>query len=314
LMGTTDMGNSTALRSGRIPTRSGLVDSAEAPDSMHETVVRIPPRSSPCTAGRLTPGARSLPASCCARRALVLISALSAPGAGPTCTNRRRRLNLWPTVLAGALQLITTACSTTPPPRSPTETLREYARALEEGRVHAAYALLSDEAKKSITFEAFRRMIEENSEEVLDIARALNRPAGAPLVTATVTAPDGEELVLIYEDGRWRVDASGIDLYSQSTPRAAVTAFIRAFENQRFDVLMRFVPESKLEGLDAAKLKKAWAGEQKEEMQRLTQALKAALPTAKIERIGARATMAYGAGGTVEMVNEAGVWKIEELR
>ena len=49
-------------------------------------------------------------------------------------------------------------------------------------------------------------------------------------------------------------------------------------------------------------------------MQRLTQALKAALPTAKIEQIGARATMAYGAGGTVEMVNEAGVWKIEEFR
>jgi hypothetical protein len=221
---------------------------------------------------------------------------------------------LWPTVLAGTLQLITTACSSAPPPRSPAETLREYARALKEGRVRAAYALLSEEAKKSITFEAFRRMVRENSEEVLDIARALSRPAGTPLVTATVTAPDGEELVLIYEDGQWRVDASGIDLYSQSTPEAAVGAFIRAFENQRFDVLMRFVPESKLEGLNAAKLKRAWGGEQKEEMQRLTQALKAALPTAKIERIGARATMAYGAGGTVEMVNEAGLWKIEEFR
>jgi len=157
-------------------------------------------------------------------------------------------------------------------------------------------------------------MVDENPEEVKDIAQALTRPAGAPLVTATVTAPGGETLLLVYEDGQWRVDGSGIDLYSQATPQAAVVAFVRAFQNHRYDVLMRFVPESKTEGLDAGKLKKAWEGEQREEMEKLTQALEAALPTAKFERIGERATMAYGAGGTVELLRENGVWKIEEFR
>jgi hypothetical protein len=205
-------------------------------------------------------------------------------------------------------------CAGGPPAYGPSETLRQYAQALDEGRVADAYALLSDEAKKGITFEAFRRMVAENSEEVRDIADALTRPSGPPLVTATVTAPNGETLLLVYEDGQWRVDGSAIDLYSQSTPESAVRAFVRAFNNRRFDVLMRFVPEAKAEGLSAAKLKKAWDGEQREEMQRLTQALEAALPTAKIERIGDRATMAYGAGGTVELLNEAGVWKIEDFR
>jgi hypothetical protein len=215
---------------------------------------------------------------------------------------------------AAALVAVAAACSSPPSPQGPRETLSQYAQALEHGRVAEAYALLSDEAKKSIPFEAFQRMVKENPDEVRDIARALTRPSGPPLVTATVTAPSGEALLLVYQDGDWRVDASAIDLYSQSSPEASIRAFLRAFGNKRYDVLMRFVPDTKKEGLDAAKLKKSWEGEQKEEMDRLTQALDAALPTARFERIGDRATMAYGAGGTVELVREHGAWKIEEFR
>jgi len=215
-----------------------------------------------------------------------------------------------PLALAAAL----VGCAPSKPATGPKETLDSYAQALREGRVKDAYGLLSDEAQKNIPFEAFQRMVKENPEEVRDIANALTRPSGPPLVTATVTAPNGESLLLVYEGGRWRVDGSAIDLYSQASPEAAVRAFIRAFENKRYDVLLRFVPDGKKEGLDAAKLKKAWEGEQKEEMERLTQALAAALPTARFERIGERATMAYGAGGTVELVREHGAWKIEEFR
>ncbi len=206
------------------------------------------------------------------------------------------------------------ACGGNEPARGPRDVVDAYARALADGRVDAAYAQLSDEAKKSIPFEAFQRMVRENPEEVRDIAATLLRPSGPALVTATVTTPGGESLLLIYEEGGWRVDGSAIDLYSQATPETAVRSFVRAYENNRFDVLMRFVPDTKREGLDEQKLKKAWTGEQKAEMDRLTQALSAALATARFERIGERATMAYGAGGTVELVREQGAWKVEELK
>lgn len=204
--------------------------------------------------------------------------------------------------------------------KSPRETLDAYSRALERGQVKEAYALLSEDAKKSFPYEAFERMVRDNPAEVKAIAEGLSRPAGAPLVTATVTAPNGESLLLIYEDGAWKIDGSAIDLYSQATPKAAIVAFIRAYENKRYDVLMRFVPDkaktadSAGPALDQAKLRKAWEGEQKDEMDRLTQALRAALPTSKFELIGDRATMAYGAGGTVELVREQGTWRIEEFR
>jgi hypothetical protein len=158
-------------------------------------------------------------------------------------------------------------------------------------------------------------MIQENPEAAQELIAALGRPhSGAPRVTAKVTGADGEPLLLVYESGAWRVDGSAIDLYSQATPEAAAVAFVRAVENKRYDVVLRFVPDSQREGLGEAQLRAAWEGEQKQDMARLTEALKAALPTARFEVVGERATLAYGAGGTIELLREHGTWKVEELK
>ena len=198
----------------------------------------------------------------------------------------------------------------------PDRVLHDYSVALESGRAAEAYALLSTESKKSISFEQFQRILKENPEEARELAQSLRRPQVAPpRVTATVTGPDGESsILLVYEQGAWRVDASAIDLYSQRTPEAAVRAFLRAYDNRRFDVLLKFVPQEQREDLTAAELKKAWEGEERADMDRLTGALRASLPTAKVEVFGDRATLAFGAGGSVELVRESGLWKIEDLK
>ncbi|HMI88762.1 MAG TPA: hypothetical protein VK550_32005 [Polyangiaceae bacterium] len=197
--------------------------------------------------------------------------------------------------------------------QGPSETLRTYARALDEGRADDAYKLLSSEAKRNISPDAFRRMVKENAVEMKDIAHALSRPASDPVVTATVTSPKGDSLLLLYEEGRWKLDGSSIDLYGQLTPRQAIEAFLRAFERSRYDVMLRFVPDSQLEkGLDSQRLKQSWEGAWKEEMQRITAALKAALPTAQFEELGDRATMAYGSS-TLQLLREHGAWKIEDF-
>lgn len=156
-------------------------------------------------------------------------------------------------------------------------------------------------------------MVKENPEEMRAIASALVRPSEAATVTATVTTPDGESLLLRFEGGRWHVDRSAIDVYAQDTPEAALRSFVRAFRNKRYDVMLRFAPDAKREGLDEARLKTAFEGEQRDEIERLTQAIEAALPTAVIEHLGERATMSYGSGGTVELMREHGVWKVEEF-
>jgi len=214
-------------------------------------------------------------------------------------------------VLPGVLAVASVACGPQHA-NDPSSVLHAYARALEDGRADDAYAVLSDEARRGISLEAFRRMVKDDPDGVREIAKALERPTAAPVVTATVTSPSGQELNLVLEDGKWRIDASTIDLYAQDTPRHAIQGFIRAIEHKRYDMVMRYVPETHKEGLDAAKLQSAWEGHEKQEIEQVVGGLKQALPSATIEETGERATMPYGAGA-MQLVKEHGLWKIENF-
>lgn len=211
-----------------------------------------------------------------------------------------------------ALALAGVACSGARA-EDPHSVLRAYSRALEEGRAEDAYRMLSEEARRGISLEAFRRMVKDNPEEVREIARALARPTATPVVTATVTAPNGQELQLVLENGKWKVEATAIDLYAQDTPRHAIQGFLRAVERKRYDVVLKYVPDAHKEGLDAAKLKAAWEGHDQEAIQEVVSGLRQTLPTATIEETGDRATLAYGSGKTMQLVRERGLWKIEDF-
>lgn len=196
---------------------------------------------------------------------------------------------------------------------TPKAAIDAYSSALREGRADDAYALLSDDAKREISFAMFEGMLRENPGEVRELVSELSHASDATRVTATVTAPSGEKLLLVREDGVWRIDASAIELYGQRTPREAVESFVRALERRRYDVLLRFVPANKADGLTAAELKKAWEGAQREEIQALAEALRLALPSTTPEVTGDRATFAFGAGGAVALVRERGIWKVEDI-
>jgi hypothetical protein len=185
--------------------------------------------------------------------------------------------------------------------------------ALRDGRTEDAYALLSRDARARLSEAEFSRIVAENGREIEDISSSLLKPADDPRITAKLSSPDGETLLLVYEGGTWRVDGSALDIYSQASPIVALESFVRAFENKRYDVLLRFVPEAKREGLTVEQLKQAWEGDQREQVERLTQALKASLPNVRVELLGTRATVSYGAGGTVELIHEQAAWKIEDF-
>ncbi len=87
---------------------------------------------------------------------------------------------------------------------------------------------------------------------------------------------------------------------------------MRALERKRYEIVMRYVPDSHKEGLDPAKLRAAWEGHEKDEIQQVIAAIKQALPAATIEETGERATKLYGAG-SMQLVREHGLWKIENF-
>ncbi|MGO8998355.1 MAG: hypothetical protein ACLQVI_33975 [Polyangiaceae bacterium] len=204
------------------------------------------------------------------------------------------------------------ACASASPAKDPSAILRAYGVALAEGRADDAYRMLSDDARRGTSLEAFRRMVKDDPEQVRDIGKSLERPTAPPVVTAKVVAPDGQELDLVLEKGAWRIDAAAIDLYAQDSPRHAVQGFVRALERKRYDVILRYVPDGHKEGIDAQKLKESWEGGSKDEMEQVLSSLKQALPGSKFEETGDHATFAYGAG-TMQLVREHGLWKIEDF-
>ncbi len=225
----------------------------------------------------------------------------------------------------GALALllgITLGAPACTPPTidAPAVVLNEYARAIQDGRVEDAYRLLSVEAHRQMSLEAFGRLVRENPDDARAMARALARPASEPLVTAKAKTPEGDDISLVFEKGRWRIDGSTLDLYSQATPKQAIEGFLRAFDRHRYDVLLRYVPSRKrraepgLPALDEARLRESFEGPQRDDFVRITQALRAALPTSTIEESNDHASMAYGTNGTLQLLREDGLWKIDAFQ
>jgi hypothetical protein len=198
----------------------------------------------------------------------------------------------------------------------PQTTLRAYADALAEGRADDAYKMLSEETKRVITLEAFRDLVKRNREEALAIGKTLKRDSGDPYITAKIPLKNGDTITMVYEEGRWRVEGDALDFYSQATPRQAMLGFIRAYKNKRWDVLMRYTPDSHKEGLSAERLAQAWGPgkPEGEELKHRLEEIELALPSAQIEETGDRATfVSPGGSATVLFVREHGAWKVEDV-
>jgi len=212
--------------------------------------------------------------------------------------------------LAGVLL----GCHAEPEPVTPKHAVDAYAKAVREKRYDDAYALLSRDARRVLTRKEFERRLESDPEETALLLAGLGASSDEATVRATITGKNGETLELVYEGDAWRIEERAVDLYGQRTPRDALGSFVRAYDAERWDVLLRFVPDGEREGMDEKVLKSAWQGEQKAEIAAIVEGLRASLAAAPIEELGGRASMTYAGGGTVELVLERGLWKIQDFK
>lgn len=198
--------------------------------------------------------------------------------------------------------------------QDPDRILRDYASAMRRGDAEAAWALMSEESKRTTTFEVFRDELLRDPNQAKELAALLERPIGPPMVTAQLGAPGDEPIEMLHVDGTWKLRLRSLDPYAQSSPMAALRSFVRAAQRRRYDVLLRLAPARDRQLLDEAKLRQAFEGPQREEVAALAQAIEAGLGHARLEVLGDRATFDLGAGSTVELVLENGAWHIENYR
>jgi hypothetical protein len=152
------------------------------------------------------------------------------------------------------------------------------------------------------------------------------RVAVALSVGACSPAPPPTEVVFIQPAGERaperarevKSSSDGDASHPAQTPKQALASFVRAYEDRRYDLILRFTPNEALAGedaLDERKLRQAWEGPQREEIEHTMTLLRAALASgAPIELVGEeQAAMAYGHGRTVSLMLEDGVWKIRDF-
>ncbi|MES1158116.1 MAG: hypothetical protein ABUL67_03350 [Haliangium ochraceum] len=205
----------------------------------------------------------------------------------------------------------------------PADAVRDFAGRVAAGRWDQAYALMSSDYRRRVSFQAFRRDMDADRQAVNAGALALARSDLGDSSTASVRLPDEDRVALAFEDGAWRLVEQPLAPFGQHSPRAALRTFVRAVDSRRYDVLLRLVPMRQRAGVTEASLRLAWEGAGSAGRHRLLAIVRENMRAAPIVDLGSEAYMPCAAVGhendesaetEVRLIVEDGVWKIEDVR
>ena len=210
--------------------------------------------------------------------------------------------------LCAALAL-TAACAHHP--EEPAATVAAFGAALARGELRAAYQLTSLEFQHRMPYEAFAAGLGAAGGEPATLGGRLMAEAGAVAPRVEVTLELGEQVPLVLEGGRWRIDGPVYETWGQATPRAAVRTFIRALDARRYDIVLRLVPDRYRAGLSADRLRAFWEEDHRDEHQGSLARLRAAAQGPLTETAD-EARLLVAPDREVKLVREGGQWKIED--
>jgi hypothetical protein len=194
----------------------------------------------------------------------------------------------------------------------PHQALDRYGAALKNHDFAAAYDLMSSSFRGKVSRDDYVRMMRDNGREVNETADRLRGRKGSIEVSAEFEYGLGDTMRLVQEAGQWKIATNPLAFYDQSTPKAALRSFIRAYRLERWDVMLRFVPNSYREKMDASKMQAQFTGPSREQMENLINTLEANVDEPVVER-GNDARMSYGDRYTVQFLKEDGAWKLKDL-
>lgn len=193
----------------------------------------------------------------------------------------------------------------------PAATVAAFGAALAHGDLRAAYQLTSLEFQHQMPYEAFAAGLAAAGGDRATLGGRLMTEAGTVAPRVELTLALGEEVPLVLEGGRWRIDGPVYEAWGQATPRAAVRTFIRALDAHRYDVVLRLVPDRYRAGLSADRLRAFWERDHPDEHQTLLVRIRAAAQGPLTETAD-EARLLVAPDREVKLVREAGQWKIED--
>jgi len=195
------------------------------------------------------------------------------------------------------------------PAQGPQATLDAYSNALRNRNYELAYELMSESFRNQYSKEDFVRVLNERSMEVDTAAEQLRGSRQNLEVSAEFQYDVGHTMRLTYEDNEWRVASNPLAFYSQATPRQALISFLLAYRLERWEIMLKFIPDKYRERMDVATLKEQFRGENRSEIEMMMQTLRNHV-NADISIKGNEARMPYGDRYELRFVREQNLWKI----
>jgi hypothetical protein len=209
-----------------------------------------------------------------------------------------------------ALVLAVAGCGGPAP--GPQTTLERYRSALASQDFVGAYALMSSVYRAGVTQDQFIRHLRSNPVDVSETAKRLAATGDSVELSAEFSFGIAEVMRLVFEEGKWRVATSPLGFYDQSSPRAALRSFVRAYRLGRWEMILRFVPDAYRARMDVAKVKAQFQGPRRDELATMVNQIEAQLDQ-PIEERGSEARLRYTEQRELKLVREPGGWKIQDL-
>ena len=211
----------------------------------------------------------------------------------------RGRAPLWRLGLVAWVALA--GCAAAPPEA----TLDAYRAALEAGDAPRLYALSDPATRARVTPEAFAARLAAAPPARWGAVEALQ-------VFAVATLADGRQLRLVQGPDGWRVAEGGVALAAYDTPEAALATLLAGAEAGRLDEVRGALPEAFQARYAGDAALAAHLAAVRGRLAAARSALGALTPgRARIQ--GDRAQLPYGEGRAVELVLEAGRWRVLDV-
>src|SRR5688500_4025192 len=133
--------------------------------------------------------------------------------------------------------------------------LDRYGKALSDQDYEAAYELMSSSFRAKMSREEFVKLMRDSPSEVRETARRLDKKPSRTEISAEFEYGLGDTMRLVQEGGSWKIASNPLAFYDQTSPRTALRSFLRAYRLERWDVMLRFVPDKYREKMDAEKMR-----------------------------------------------------------
>lgn len=169
--------------------------------------------------------------------------------------------------------------------------------------------------------QALEEHVLEGARGRADLQAVVDDPSWSEGLRAPVAArPEGvielgggDVIDIVWTDDGWRFSSDPTDLYAQNTPREALRTFVRAVQNERWDVLIDLAPERYRVGLSAEDLKIAWTeGAQADALNEALERLSRGL-AGPIEEDAHQAVLRLADGHVARLEREGERWVVVEF-